>query len=105
MRFWPAQPRGDHRLDIVGSAGSLSIATLETGHRRADGPRAVHVDTASAPPVQGHPGGMFYFELRHFVDCVRGRATPAVTPQDAIQALRIALAVERAAATGLPVAP
>ena len=23
---------------------------------------------------------MFYFELRHFVDCVRGRATPAVTP-------------------------
>jgi predicted dehydrogenase len=48
---------------------------------------------------------MFYFELRHFVDCVRGRATAAVTPHDAVMALRIALAVERAAATGSPVVP
>jgi predicted dehydrogenase len=48
---------------------------------------------------------MFYFELRHFVDCARGRATPAVAPGDAVQALRIALAVERAAATGTPAAP
>src|SRR5262245_52239368 len=96
---------GDHRLDLVGSAGSLSIATLETGLRRADGQRAVQVDTASAPSVQGHSGGMFYFEVRHFVDCVRGRATPALTPHDALMALRIALAVERAAATGSPVAP
>ena len=102
-RGFPAA--GDHRLDVVGSAGSLSIATLETGLRRADGQRAVQVDTASAPSVQGHPGGMFYFELRHFVDCVRGRATPAVTPADAVMALRIALAVERAAATGAPAVP
>lgn len=102
-RGFPAS--GDHRLDLVGSEGSLSIATLETGLRRADGQRAVQVDTASAPSVQGHPGGMFYFELRHFVDCVRGRATPAVTPHDAVMALRIALAVERAASTGAPVAP
>ena len=96
---------GDHRLDIVGSEGALSIATLETGVRRADGQRSVQLDTASAPSVQGHPGGMFYFELRHFVDCVRGRATPAVTAQDALMALRIALAVERAAATGTAIAP
>lgn len=102
-RGFPAS--GDHRLDLVGSEGSLSIATLETGLRRADGQRAVQVDTASAPSVQGHPGGMFYFELRHFVDCVRGRATPVVTPHDAVMALRIALAVERAASTGAPVAP
>ena len=102
-RGFPAA--GDHRLDVVGSAGSLSIATIETGLRRADGQRAVQVDTASAPSVQGHPGGMFYFELRHFVDCVRGRASPAVTPGDAVQALRVALAVERAAAAGIAVAP
>jgi predicted dehydrogenase len=102
-RGFPAA--GDHRLDVVGSAGSASIATLETGLRRADGQRAVQVDTASAPSVQGHPGGMFYFELRHFVDCVRGRATPAVSPGDAVMALRIALAVQRAAATGTSVAP
>jgi predicted dehydrogenase len=102
-RGFPAA--GDHRLDVVGGAGSLSIATLETGLRRADGQRAVQVDTTAAPSVQGHPGGMFYFELRHFVDCVRGRATPAITPHDAVMALRIALAVERAATTGMPIAP
>ncbi len=83
----------------------MSIATLETGLRRADGQRAIQVDTASAPSVQGHPGGMFYFELRHFVDCARGRATPAIAPEDAVQALRIALAVERSAATGTAVRP
>ena len=55
--------------------------------------------------MQGNPGGMLYFELRHFIDCVRGRTTPAITPEDAVQALRIALAVERAAATGDAVAP
>ena len=102
-RGFPAA--GDHRLDLVGVMGSLSIATLETGLRRADGQRAVQVDTASAPSVQGHPGGMFYFQLRHFVDCVRGRAMPGVTPYDAVMALRIALAVERAAATGISIAP
>ena len=102
-RGFPAA--GDHRLDVVGSAGALAIATLDTGLRRADGQRAVLIDTASGPSVQGHPGGMFYFELRHFVDCVRGRATPAITPHDAVKALRIALAVERAAATGMPTAP
>jgi predicted dehydrogenase len=89
----------------VGSRGALSIATLETGVRRADATRAIHVDTMSAPTVQGHAGGMFYFELRHFVDCARGRAQPALTPHDAVMALRIALAVERAAAEGVAVAP
>jgi predicted dehydrogenase len=102
-RGFPAA--GDHRLDVVGSAGSVSIATLETGLRRVDGQRAVQLDTASAPSVQGQSGGMFYFELRHFIDCVRGRAAPAVTPADGVMALRIALAVERAAASGAPTVP
>jgi predicted dehydrogenase len=102
-RGFPAS--GDHRADLVGDRGALAIATLETGLRRADESRAVVVDTATAPVVEGHAGGMFYFELRHFVDCVRKRATPAVTPADGLAALRIALAVERAAATGAAVAP
>jgi predicted dehydrogenase len=102
-RGFPAS--GDHRADLVGDRGSLAIATLETGLRRADEARAVVVDTATAPVVEGHAGGMFYFELRHFVDCVRGRATPAVTPGDGLAALRLALAVERAAATGVAVIP
>ncbi len=102
-RGFPAS--GDHRADILGERGVLSIATLETGLRRADEQRAVVVDTMTAPTVEGHPGGMFYYELRHFLDCIRGTARPAVTPEDGLMALRIALAVERAAATGRPAAP
>jgi hypothetical protein len=34
------------------------------------------------------------------VDVVRGRVPPAITPADAVAALRIALAVEGAAVTG-----
>lgn len=86
---------GDHRLDVVGSEGSLHIASLETGLRRADGRRALHVDTMSAPVVHGHAGGMYYFQLRHFLDVIRGRARLAVTPDDALAALRIALGVSR----------
>lgn len=102
-RGFPAS--GDHRAEVVGSRGSLHLATLETGLRRSDAARSVQVDTASAPIVQGHAGGMFYWEVRHFLDCVRGRARPAVTPHDAVMALRVALAVERAAAGGVAVTP
>ncbi len=102
-RGFPAS--GDHRADVLGERGALSIASLETGLRRADEQRAVVVDATTAPMIEGHAGGMFYFELRHFIDCVRGRATPAITPHDALMALRIALAVERAAATGGHVVP
>lgn len=101
-RGFPAS--GDHRTDVIGSRGSLSIASLETGFRLADGERTVQVDALSAG-VHGQPGGMYAFELRHFVDCVRGRAQPAVTPGDAVRALRIALAVERAALIGSAVVP
>ncbi len=94
---------GDHRADVVGEKGALAIATLETGLTRVDEARAVRVD--AAPVVHGHPGGMFHFELAHFVDTIRRRVPPAITPLDAVMALRIALAVERAAATGGRVRP
>jgi predicted dehydrogenase len=96
---------GDHRLDVVGDRGALSLATLETGLRRTDGERLQQVDAHLAPLVHGHGGGMFHFELAHFADCARGRARPAVTAHDGLMALRIALAVERAAAAGAAATP
>jgi predicted dehydrogenase len=102
-RGFPAS--GDHRADVVGEKGALAIATLETGLTRVDGERAVKVDASAAPLIHGHPGGMFYFELAHFVDAALGRVPPAIAPEDAIAALRVALAVERAAATSSRVAP
>jgi predicted dehydrogenase len=102
-RGFPAS--GDHRADVVGDRGSLQIATLETGLSRTDETRTVRLDAHAAPEVHGHHGGMFHFELAHFVDVVRRRAPAAIAPADAVAALRVALAVERAAATGARVAP
>jgi predicted dehydrogenase len=41
------------------------------------------------------PNEMYLAELRHFLDCVGGRATPAVTGEDARRVLQIALAAKR----------
>ena len=110
----PYSTRADVRADVPASDQQpVALATSVTpGYLDVMGiplRRGRFFDTgdraATAPVVEGHAGGMFYFELRHFVDCVRKKATPAVTPADGLAALRIALAVERAAATGAAVAP
>lgn len=43
---------------------------------------------------------MYIAELRHFLDCVIGQQTPAVTGEDGRRVLEIALAAKRAAAEG-----
>jgi predicted dehydrogenase len=42
----------------------------------------------------------YYLELRHFVDVILGKAEPRVTPQDALAALRVALAALESVETG-----
>ena len=46
---------------------------------------------------------MFVDEVRHFVDCISGKATPAIPLDDGIDVLRVALAVKRSIASGQPV--
>ena len=48
---------------------------------------------------------MFYFELAPFVHVIHRHVPPALGSEDALMALRIALTVERAVATGGRVAP
>ena len=48
----------------------------------------------------GIPGGALGLEIRHFADCVRGRQEPAIQLADAIEALRLSLAMEHSAETG-----
>lgn len=46
----------------------------------------------------------YYRQLAHFFECVRGNAEPAVSVQDAIEALRLSLAAIESAETGRPIA-
>jgi predicted dehydrogenase len=45
------------------------------------------------------PGGALGLEIRHFADCARG-APPAISPDDAFEALRLSLAMEESANRG-----
>jgi hypothetical protein len=52
------------------------------------------------PEVHGRPTGALANELEHFLGCVRTAGTPVITLDDATEALRMALAMEAAAASG-----
>lgn len=44
---------------------------------------------------------MYLEEMRHFLACVRGEATPLVTGEDGRRVLDIALAARQSASTGM----
>jgi predicted dehydrogenase len=63
-------------------------------------------DTArAAVPVPESPTATnpYQLELEHFLGCLERGAAPDVTPEDGLEAVRIALAVNESAATGKPV--
>lgn len=99
----PFGPGGDHRVDLNGDAGCLKIASLESGVTKSSAAGNVWVDPFTAPTVYGVQAGSFANELRHFLRAARGLEPPALTPDDAIAALEIALAVTNAASTRQPV--
>ena len=57
--------------------------------------------TASPIAVQDTP---YYAELAHFLACYQQNKPPRVTPQDALMALKIALAAIESERRGQPVA-
>lgn len=52
------------------------------------------------PPGQEDRNAMYVAELRHFLECVESGRTPAVSIEDGLRALRIALAAAESARTG-----
>jgi predicted dehydrogenase len=89
---------------VIGARGVIQIDQMETGFERwADGGLDRALDAVFWSEAYGVPGGALGLELRHFVDCVRGRRQPAIALADAIEALRLSLAMETSAATGVVV--
>lgn len=94
-----------HTLQVIGSRGTV-------GWDNADG--AVHlfqvnnsseaglgVGWQTFPPPPGFERNhLFLAEMRHFLQVVRGEATPFCTLQDGIQALRLALSVQESSQKG-----
>ena len=90
-------------ITVVGTEGWLRVEQGQTGLEcytsDAAGGGRLAVDVSFWPEVHGRPAGALTNELEHFLDCVRTGRTPIVTLDDAIEALRLSLAMEAAART------
>jgi predicted dehydrogenase len=88
-------------LTVVGTQGWLQVEQANTGLQlwSEHGPGSVHpvVHVTFWPDAYGVPGGALANELSHFLDCVRTGTQPAITIEDAIEALRLSLAMEASA--------
>jgi len=94
-------------ITVVGDGGWLRIEQGQTGLEAyaSDGPGSpsLAVDVSFWPDVHGRTRGALANELEHFLDCVRTGARPVITLDDGIEALRLSLAMEEAAATSTAV--
>jgi predicted dehydrogenase len=87
--------RGEFRLDITGTNGTISLDLTSAG-MSVCGKRGYRL-----PRLFGH--GLEY-EIQHFLTCVRGQESPRVKPQDARNALELSLAAQQSMKTNQPVA-
>ncbi len=96
-----ALPAPTTGLTVVGTEGWLKVEQADTGlqYWSGSGQRSVHpvFDVTFWPEVHGVPGGALAIELLHFLDCVRTDSQPVITLADAIEALRLSLAMEASA--------
>lgn len=88
-------------LRIVGDAGYGEIDLLANRLRIHDG-EGVLCEQDDFPGFVRND--MFLAQARHFLDCLAGRAQPAVSLHDGLQSLRLALAARRSLAEGREVA-
>jgi predicted dehydrogenase len=91
-------------VTITGTKGFIRIEQGETGFESwTDDGLERALDTTFWLEAYDVPGGALGLELRHFVDLVRGRRPPAIALADAIEALRLSLAMEESANRCVPV--
>jgi len=80
---------------LIGTEGTLAW-DFEAGVRLFTAERAKWEEH----PVAADVNDMYVDEMRHWLACLRGEAAPVSTGADALETLRVALAVRMAAATG-----
>jgi len=87
-----------HQITLLGDQGSIRWDQDEQSAVlwRTDG--SVR-DVAAAPPGFRR-NDLFLEEMRHFLDCVAGKASPAVSLEDGIRTLEVVLAARQSACEG-----
>ncbi|MFN8058446.1 MAG: Gfo/Idh/MocA family oxidoreductase [Vicinamibacterales bacterium] len=87
-------------VDLFGERGHVScdMSTSEMRVYEAD------AKVSNVVTFAGERNDMFVAEVRHFLECVAGRAAPCVSGEDALQTLAVALAARASSASGRLVA-
>lgn len=85
---------------IAGTRGSLALPSMRLMTYDAEPSWTSPSRTVTAPVQRGDPLSR---QLAHFCEVVRGRAEPAVSGRDAVETLRVTLAIAEAARTGHPI--
>ncbi|MBC7288546.1 MAG: Gfo/Idh/MocA family oxidoreductase [Armatimonadetes bacterium] len=87
-------------FEIAGSGGLIAHDSTRnvtlTVQKRGD---AAAIDAVQRPSSPA-PKSPYLLEDEHFIECVREHKTPLVTPEDAFEAMRLALACCQSAETG-----
>lgn len=103
---WAMQPSSGRTLRagvlVVGTRGSVE-AVVEPGLCITTESGTSMPDTIHWPMVDGVRLGALREEIRHFVECVATGRQPRVSGYDALQAVKIAAAIEESVRTGGPV--
>ncbi|MFC6823639.1 Gfo/Idh/MocA family protein [Halopelagius fulvigenes] len=86
--------------EFAGDEGMLEFDARDENAVRVTG--GAEGTNAPASPLAESP---YTKELRHFVDCAENGDTPDITPEDAREAVRIALAAIESSERGEPVSP
>lgn len=90
---------------VIGERGVAQVSQGDVGLRVASLGGTRHPDVCYAPEVDGRLFGALAIEVDHFVRVAAGATEPRCTGADGVEAVRLALAVERAAQQGEVVRP
>ena len=91
------RPR-DHRLELVGTHGRIAWSDADgAAHLLLQDSARV---TTFRPPPEFSRNTMFVEEMRHFLECLAGRARPVCQLADGVAALEIAVAALESARAG-----
>jgi len=87
-------------LEIVGTAGFIHVNPYQMGVNIHQAGGASYPDSTYMfePVVHGRVVGAYEAETAHFLECVSIGQEPTITPEEALEAVRVAAAIERSLA-------
>jgi predicted dehydrogenase len=96
---WPAR-KFNQTVEVVGTKGEIHLIADDTGLLIRGEGFADHPHGLYAPIVDGKAGGVYQKEIEHFVECFRTGRPPLAPGSEALEAVRVILAIHRSLETG-----